>query len=221
MTCALFGETGGGGTVGSGCGESFDIGASVPERLTAEDVIGALDLVPHREGGYFRETYRSDVDVSTVHGKRSASTACMYLLTEKEPSRFHRLRFDEVWFYHSGALAELVLLQPPEQTERAKSAAARPLPEHRVIGPASPYALVPAGWWVAVRAIPGEQADWGDGRAPERRWTSDRRASREYDWTLVSCMVTPGFDYADFEMASREWLLRDYPLAEQVILALT
>ena len=61
--------------------------------------------------------------------------------------------------------------------------------------------LVPGGWWVAVRAIVGEQTDWGAGRAPERRWTADRRTSREYDWTLVSCVVTPGFEYDDFEMA--------------------
>jgi predicted cupin superfamily sugar epimerase len=209
-----------GGAGDTGAGEPSSIGASGPERLTAEDVIGTLDLVPHREGGYFRETYRSDVSVSTVHGKRSSSTACMYLLTGKEPSRFHRLSFDEVWFYHAGTLAELVLLQPAGQTARARSAAAR-LPEHRVIGPGSPYVLVPGGWWVAVRAIVGEQADWGDGRAPERRWTADRRASREYDWTLVSCMVTPGFDFADFEMAERDSLLREYPLAQEFILALT
>jgi predicted cupin superfamily sugar epimerase len=101
-----------GGAGDTGAGEPSSIGASGPERLTAEDVIGTLDLVPHREGGYFRETYRSDVSVSTVHGKRSSSTACMYLLTGKEPSRFHRLRSDEVWFYHAGTLAELVLLQP-------------------------------------------------------------------------------------------------------------
>jgi predicted cupin superfamily sugar epimerase len=209
------------GTGGRSAGKAASIGAPGPERLTAEDIIAALDLTPHREGGYFRETYRSDVRVATVYGRRSSSTACMYLLTETEPSRFHRLRSDELWFYHSGALAELALLQPEDQTARAKSGGPACLPEYRVIGPASPYALVPGGWWVAVRAIVGEQADWGSGRAPERRWTADRRGSREYDWTLVSCMVTPGFEYSDFEMADREALLRDFPLAKEVILALT
>jgi predicted cupin superfamily sugar epimerase len=67
----------------------------------------------------------------------------------------------------------------------------------------------------------GEQSDWGDGRAPERRWTADRRTSHEYDWTLVSCVVTPGFEYSDFQMADRESLLHDFPLAKDVILALT
>ena len=74
---------------------------------------------------------------------------------------------------------------------------------------------------MAVRAISGEQADWGDGRAPERRWTADRRATHDLDWTLVSCVVTPGFEYADFELADQKALLRDYPLAKELILALT
>jgi predicted cupin superfamily sugar epimerase len=196
-------------------------GALEPEDLTAEDLIATLDLSPHREGGYYRETYRSEMSVATVNGKRSASTAVLYLLTDAEPSRFHRLRSDELWFYHSGALAELVLLRPVEGALPAKRGHPERLAEQRVIGPGSPYALVPGGWWVAVRAIVGEQTDWGGGRAPERRWTADRRANREHDWTLVSCVVTPGFEYADFEMADRDALLRDFPLAKEVILALT
>jgi predicted cupin superfamily sugar epimerase len=208
-------------TGGRKAGQSARIGAPGPERLTAEEVIAALDLSPHREGGYFRETYRSQVNVATVRGKRSASTSCMYMLTETEPSRFHRLHSDELWFYHAGALAELVMLAPVDAEAPAKPGASERLPEHRVIGPSGPYTLVPGGWWVAVRAIVGEQADWGLGRAPERRWTSDRRSSHEYDWTLVSCVVTPGFDYADFEMADREALVRAFPLAEDLIRALT
>jgi hypothetical protein len=183
--------------------------------------MAALDLSPHREGGYFRETYRSDINVATVNGKRPASTSCLYMLTEEEPSRFHRLRSDELWFYHAGALAELVMLGPEGVAAPAKPGAAERLPEHRVIGPSSPYTLVPGGWWVAVRAIVGEQADWGEGRAPERRWTADRRSNRDFNWTLVSCVVSPGFDYADFEMAERETLLRAFPLAADLIRALT
>jgi len=210
-----------GGAGGRGGGRSASVGAAGPERLTAEDIIATLDLSPHREGGYFRETYRSGLSVATVNGKRATSTACVYLLTGTGPSRFHRLRSDELWLYHAGALAELVLLPPMEGAAPAKPGRAGRLPEQRVIGPGSPYVLVPAGWWVAVRAVVGDQTDWGMGRAPERRWTSDRRTTHEYDWTLVSCVVTPGFEYADFEMASREALLRDYPLAKEVIEALT
>ena len=61
-----------------------------------------------------------------------------------------------------------------------------------------------------------EQADWGEGWAPERRWTADRRANPEARWTLVSCVVTPGFEYGDFELADREALLAAYPQARRV-----
>ena len=187
---------------------------------SALEVITSLDLSPHSEGGFFRETYRAVGQVSTAHGKRPASTSILYLVTKSEPSRFHRLRSDELWFYHAGALAELVLLAPPAKPARRKS----PPPvmaEYLVIGPGSPYALVPAGWWVAARVIAGEQADWGAGRAPERRWTADRRTSRDLGWTLASCVVTPGFDYSDLELGKREALLRDYPLAKELVQALT
>ncbi len=193
----------------------------IAEQPTAEEMIAALDLSPHKEGGYFRESYRSQVKVSTVNGERSACTAIVYLLTAAEPSRFHRLSSDELWFYHAGALAELLLLRPSSEMAPRKRGGHRYLPEHQVVGPTSPYALVPAGWWVAVRVIGGERADWGAGRAPERRWTADRRSTHEGDWTLVSCTVTPGFEYEDFEMADSSSLIKDYPLAKDVIGALT
>lgn len=190
---------------------------SVPE------IIAALDLSAHREGGYFRETYRADTVASTTQGSRPTATAILYLLTRPEPSRFHRLQCDELWFYHAGALCEMVLLRPTEQPTAGphRPSAKAIVPEHRVIGPGTPYGLAPAGWWVAARTIAGEEADWGSGRAPERRWTADRRASQDDGWTLVSCVVTPGFEYVDFELADRGSLLRDYPLAKELIQALT
>jgi hypothetical protein len=200
--------------------ESVEIDLDDLGRYTAQDIIATLDLTPHAEGGYFRETYRAEQRVSTVRGERSAATAILYMLTGAEPSRFHRLHSDELWFYHSGALSELLMLRPLESPGAERNEAAG-LPERRVIGPNSPYALVPAGWWVAARAIVGEQTDWGAGRAPERRWTADRRVGAAVDWTLVSCVVTPGFEYDDFEMGEREALLAAYPLARDLIKSLT
>jgi len=211
----------GGNDASSRLGVAARIGAHGEEEPSAAEVVAALDLEPHREGGYFRETYRAVTKVTTPDGNRPASTAILYLLTETEPSRFHRLRADELWFYHAGALAELVLLGPAGEAVAAPLRRSERLPEQRVIGPGSPYVLVPAGWWVAVRAITGEQADWGDGRAPERRWTADRRSTHDMGWTLISCVVTPGFEYADFQLADREALLLAYPLAREIILALT
>lgn len=189
----------------------------------ASEIAGSLLLEPHREGGYFRETYRSPMRVQTDAGERPLSTAILYLVTDEDPSRFHRLRTEEIWFYHSGAPLELVLLshEKPLGSPRGKMALSLPTRSSRLLGPDLPQTLVPADYWVGARVITGEQADWGGGRAPERRWTPDRRATHDCRWTLVSCVASPGFEYEDFELADREELLGEFPQARQIILTLT
>jgi hypothetical protein len=98
------------------------------EGLNAAQIAAVLGLLPHREGGYFRETYRSPVVIPTPVGMRSLSTAILYLLTVDDPSRFHRLRFDEVWFFHAGSPVEMVFLDPLETL---------------IVGPDAPQALAP------------------------------------------------------------------------------
>jgi predicted cupin superfamily sugar epimerase len=183
------------------------------EELTAEQVAARLSLEPHREGGFFRETYRSARQVQTEVGPRATSTVILYLLTIENPSRFHRLRFDEIWCFHAGAPAEMVRLAPHGKAERALT--------WQVIGRDNPQLLVSGGHWLASRVVTAGQADWGEGWAPERRWTADRRANPEARWTLVSCIVTPGFEYGDFELADRDALLAAFPQARRVIQALT
>jgi predicted cupin superfamily sugar epimerase len=187
------------------------------EELTAPEVAERLGLEPHREGGYFRETYRSPLQVETEAGARPLSTCILYLLTADDPSRLHRLQSEEIWFYHAGAPVELVLL-PPSAAQASQASRA---PVCLVIDSEDLQALVPARRWVGARVITGDQADWGAGRAPERRWTPDRRWSPELRWGLVSCLATPGFDYADFELGDRQALLRAFPLAREIVLALT
>jgi predicted cupin superfamily sugar epimerase len=196
----------GGGPPGSG--DPPDTADTRLEGLSALEVAVALGMQPHREGGYFRETYRSPLVVDTEAGPRPLSTAILYLLTTTDPSRFHRLRSDELWLYHAGAPAELALL-------------GQGMPEYQAVYLNRPQAFVPADRWMAARVITEDEADWGSGRAPERRWTVDRRATHELRWTLVSCVVTPGFEYDDFESGEREALLREFPRARKVILALT
>ena len=74
---------------------------------------------------------------------------------------------------------------------------------------------------MGARILPEGQADWAEGRAPERRWTPDRRMSPDARWALVGCVVTPGFEYDDFEPGQRAELLCRYPQARRVIHALT
>jgi uncharacterized protein len=109
----------------------------------AEHWIRTLSLVPHREGGWFRETYRSPERVPAAAlparfaGERALTTSILYLLAAGEHSRLHRLRGDEVWWHHAGGAMHLHLLD---------GGGARRL----VVNGASPQAVVPHGTWFAA-----------------------------------------------------------------------
>jgi predicted cupin superfamily sugar epimerase len=165
----------------------------------AEDIARILSLEPHPEGGFFRETFRSDVLVATSAGPRPAATGILFLVTAASPSRFHRLRSDELWLYHSGAPLEIVSLLPDGSSERVVLAGADAL---TLSDEASPQAIVPRGAWQAARVLV-------------------QGGGSESAWTLVSCVVTPGFDYADFELGDRDELVTAYPLDAELVRELT
>jgi predicted cupin superfamily sugar epimerase len=71
--------------------------------LSATDVIKLLDLAPHPEGGYYRETFRDEATVTVGGNGREASTAIYFLLSAGEVSRWHRVDAAEVWHWYAGA----------------------------------------------------------------------------------------------------------------------
>jgi predicted cupin superfamily sugar epimerase len=78
--------------------------------MTARYWIEQLHLLPHPEGGYYKETYRCTEEISVPEGKRNISTAIYFLLEEKNKSHFHRIKSDELWFFHEGAALEIFCL---------------------------------------------------------------------------------------------------------------
>lgn len=181
-------------------------------RPTAAEMAAALGLQPHPEGGFFLETYRSAEAVVTAHGERAAATGILFLVTADSHSRLHRLTSDELWVFQGGLPLELVTLAPDGDVVRRvlgvlEDAAAVEGPviaEHAPAAPGfSPQALAPAGSWQGARLAGGPHLP----------------ASRA--WTLVTCIVTPGFDYADFELADREALLAAYPAHGELVRAFT
>ena len=110
--------------------------------MDAATVIALLDLAPHPEGGYFRETWRHDPD----DGGRGAGTAIYFLLAEGERSHWHRVDADEVWLFHGGAELRLEVAE----------GAGEPVVVHRLgldlRGGAAPQHVVPAGWWQAAES---------------------------------------------------------------------
>ena len=73
--------------------------------LTAAEVARRLDLAPHPEGGWYRETFRDD----EPGDGRGHSTAIYYLLAEDDRSHWHRVDAAEVWHHYAGAPLQLSL----------------------------------------------------------------------------------------------------------------
>lgn len=115
--------------------------------LRATQLIESLQLEPHPEGGFYRETWRSVARVQ-VDGrpKRSALTAIYFLLVAGSFSAWHRVRSDEVWHWYEGEPLELLLASPDFSiTRRVRLGAVAPGIE--------PVMTVPADWWQAARPL--------------------------------------------------------------------
>ena len=110
--------------------------------MEAEEVIRALDLEAHPEGGYYRETYRD----GRQDGERGYMTAIYYLLTAGQVSHWHRIDADEIWHWYAGASLELSLARPSSQRRS------------NLLGPTlsrdeRPQILVPARTWQSARSL--------------------------------------------------------------------
>ena len=83
--------------------------------MNAQDIISKLEMLPHPEGGYYKETYRSEEQTINKEGnKRNTSTAIYFLLENNNISHFHRIKSDELWFFHQGNAIEIVSIQNDE-----------------------------------------------------------------------------------------------------------
>ena len=115
------------------------------KRPFASDIIASLDLKPHAEGGYYRETFR-DSSVDTVG--RSRSTAIYFLLARGERSHWHRIDAVEVWHYYAG---DALTLQIADDSGTRSITLGPDLAAGEV-----PQAIVPAHAWQAAESI----GDW-------------------------------------------------------------
>ena len=109
--------------------------------MTADDIVRLLDLKPHPEGGFFRETFRDIADASG----RSRSTAIYYLLGSGEISRWHRIDGVEIWHWYAGDPLEL---QVHDGTSRQSWVLGPRLTEGHV-----PQAVVPFAAWQSARSL--------------------------------------------------------------------
>ncbi len=109
--------------------------------MKAADIIKALAMQPHPEGGWYTETYRDEHG-----GERGHSTAIYYLLEAGDRSHWHRvLDAAEVWHYYAGAPLLLSLSQTGTGITEITLG-----PD--VIAGERPQGVVPAGWWQSARS---------------------------------------------------------------------
>jgi uncharacterized protein len=165
-------------------------------QKTAAYWIRKLQLEPHPEGGYYRQTYRADLLIEKnalppqFSGPRPASTAIHFLLAGKDFSAFHRLQSDELWHFYLGGSLTVHVIEPAGRYFRIQ------LGNNPQAGEVF-QAVVKAGCWFASEV-------------------KDRKSL-----ALVGCTVAPGFDFEDFELADREQLQKSYPQHGKRIESLT
>jgi uncharacterized protein len=138
-------------------------------------LINDLQLQPHPEGGFFRETWRSHLAISQSQlptgytGDRVAGTAILFLLPTGHYSRKHRVRSDELWLHQAGDPLELKIESALDASSQIYH-----------LGRDNCFqVLVPGGYWQHAKPLAGNAG-----------------------YSLVGCIVVPGFDFADFELES-------------------
>ena len=163
------------------------------EKIEAQSLIESLNLKPlPLEGGYFRETYRSEATLpSQKNGNvKSVSTCIYYLLTGQTFSAFHRLPSDEIWHFYCGAAVNLHTICDDGSIESIKLSG-------DIATGAAPQVVVKAGTWQAAEL------------------------AEEGSFALLGCTVAPAFDFEDYEHGERKVLLEQFPQHQEVISRLT
>jgi predicted cupin superfamily sugar epimerase len=147
-----------------------------------KDVISSLQMIPHPEGGYYAETYRaSERGQFTDRGLRSAGTSIYFLMPRGDVSKFHRLASDEIWHFHQGDPITVVTISTQGTIRRD------------VVGPvglgeAKPQVIIPKNTWFGAM----------------------HEGPTNHGYTLVGCTVSPGFEFTDFELASKKELMKSF-----------
>jgi uncharacterized protein len=163
------------------------------KKPTAEEVIKKLDLKPlPDEGGYYRQTYKSDValpaNVFGIHSDsmRHISTAIYFLITPESFSALHRIKSDEVYHFYAGDPVEMIQIDESGKLSRFVLGS-------DILNNQSPQVVAPKGKWQASKLKAG-------GR-----------------WALMGTTVAPGFEFEDSELGDRNRMLQQFPQLSQYI----
>lgn len=162
--------------------------------MNLENLIRKLDLIPHPEGGFFKEVYRSNELVDEISdrfgGARNISTSIYFLLKSGDKSYFHKIKSDETWHFYAGSAVKIHMITSEGDYSFA-------LVGSDIFGNEQFQFTVQKEVWFAAEILDKES------------------------YGLFGCTVAPGFDFADFKLATANELTRICPKQEQLISAFT
>lgn len=165
--------------------EGDPLGADLP--AAAREVVAKLTLRPHPEGGFYREVFRDTATVLRTpppEGERRAAVTLIYFLVAgARPTSWHRVASTEIW-HHAGGAPLWLDIEPAGDPEEGGSATLEAPPLQPpdlslLLGdprnlPHPAVGIVPAGAW--------------------------QRARSTGEYSLATCTVAPGFEFADFHL---------------------
>ena len=164
--------------------------------MTVDVLVKELDLLPHPEGGYYKETYRSEGKITQAClspdfvGDRNMATGIYFLIEKGNFSALHKIKSDETWHFYYGDALEVI-----EIDEQGKLSITQ-IGSNILKGETFQY-TVKANTWFGSRVS-------GNGL-----------------FSLVGCTVYPGFDFNDFELAKQQDLIQLFPQHQTIIKELT
>ena len=160
--------------------------------MNAQDYILQLNLHPHPEGGFYRQTYSclESIPVTALPQRfgadRPISTAIYYLLEQGDYSCFHRIKSDECWHFYAGGSLDIHIIDSNGDYQLVK------LGNNIQHGEIHQYVVVSMAWFAV-------------------------EPSAKTSFALAGCTVAPGFDFADFEMARKKALVKIFPQHRPII----
>jgi len=162
----------------------------------AKLIADKFKMMPHPEGGYFKEMYKSDEKILSGHlperygDERKFSTAIYFMLADNQFSALHRIKSDELWHFYSGSSLTIYVIDEKGNLSLIKLGVDFEKGD-------VPQAIVKRNYWFGAHV------------------------NEKNSYSFVGCTVAPGFHFDDFEMGDRKNLLKLFPQHEEVIIKLT
>lgn len=156
-------------------------------------IIKHFKLLPHPEGGWFREVYRSDETIAETslpdryNAPHTFYSSIYFLLENTDFSAFHRIRSDETWHFYMGSPVLIYCIYPNGSLEKII------LGQNFIEGQVLQFTIPRNCWFAAVNI------------------------DADAKFSLVGCTVSPGFEFSDFELGSFQSLKEFYPQHDSII----